>query len=159
MVFNYYSLPLYFFSLLSDITDRKEAEEELKTPATTDMLTGLWNRRYFMQALEKELQRARRHGHDLSLIMLDVDHFKAINDSFGHQAGDCTLRQIGCLFLNRLRVADTVARLSGDEIAIILPETKVDHACERAGRSFIGGRPGSLPGQGRRPQPGDGIDS
>ncbi|HED24626.1 MAG TPA: diguanylate cyclase [Firmicutes bacterium] len=118
--------------LLRDITDRKETEEELKTLATTDMLTGLWNRRYFMQVLEKELQRARRYGHDLSLIMLDVDHFKTINDSFGHQAGDCTLRQISCLFLNRLRAADTAARFGGEEIAIILPETKIDHACELA---------------------------
>ncbi|MFO8192541.1 MAG: diguanylate cyclase [Bacillota bacterium] len=117
-----------YIILLSDITERQEAEEELKTLATTDILTGLWNRRYFIETMDKELKRAQRYRHKLTLVMLDVDHFKKINDSFGHQAGDYTLQHIGRLFLNRLRAVDTAARLGGDEIGIILPEINVDDA-------------------------------
>ncbi len=91
--------------------------------AITDGLTGLYNARYFYQALERELERSQRYGHPCSLIMLDLDDFKKYNDRYGHQAGDDLLRELAGLMCGVIRQADTPARYGGEEFAVILPET------------------------------------
>jgi diguanylate cyclase (GGDEF)-like protein len=96
---------------------------ELERLATTDALTSAFNRRYFMSKLEDEVERARRYKHPSSLLMIDVDHFKRINDSFGHDVGDAVLIQLVKLLEGQVRQLDTVARIGGEEFAILLPET------------------------------------
>ena len=89
-----------------------------------DSLTGLRNRRAFEERLEDETRRWRRNGSDVSLILLDVDHFKAFNDTFGHPKGDDVLRVVGRLLREELRPTDFAARYGGEEFAIILPNTE-----------------------------------
>ena len=95
---------------------------------TTDELTGLNNRRHFFQRLEEELPRAKRYGHDISCIMLDIDHFKQVNDTYGHLTGDKVLMTLALLFATGFRETDVVARYGGEEIIILLPETDVEQA-------------------------------
>ena len=101
----------------------EQMNEELERLATTDALTSAFNRRYFMSKLEDEVERARRYKHPSSLLMIDVDHFKRINDSFGHDVGDTVLIQLVKLLEAQVRQLDTVARIGGEEFAILLPET------------------------------------
>lgn len=91
--------------------------------ATRDALTGLVNRRQFMTTAEAERRRARRYGHAITLGFLDLDDFKAVNDRYGHEAGDQVLRVVGMYLMRRLRNVDTVARLGGDEFVVLLPQT------------------------------------
>jgi diguanylate cyclase (GGDEF)-like protein len=114
--------------IFRDITELKAAEEKLNRLATTDDLTGLWNRRYFMQASEKELKRAQRYGHFFSMIMIDIDWFKDVNDTYGHSAGDKTLQDLAGLITSRLREVDVTARLGGEEFGVLLPSTNLDCA-------------------------------
>jgi diguanylate cyclase (GGDEF)-like protein len=102
--------------------------------AITDELTGLFNHRQFYRQLEQELKRTRRYGHPLSLIMLDVDHFKPYNDLYGHLSGDEALRLIAARLKNSTRGVDVVARYGGDEFGIILPETDPRQAWVQAER-------------------------
>jgi diguanylate cyclase (GGDEF)-like protein len=88
-----------------------------------DALTNLLNFHAFHEALEKEIQRAKRYGHHLGLIMADIDHFKAVNDTYGHLTGDYVLKEVAKFLQNFLRTSDMVARYGGEEFAIILPET------------------------------------
>lgn len=109
--------------LLHDISESHSAEEKLKLLASTDYLTGLWNRRYFTDSAERELKRADRYNRTFSVIMMDLDFFKQINDNYGHSCGDQTLISLAGILKERLRVVDTVARLGGEEFAILLPDT------------------------------------
>ncbi|MEM7523395.1 MAG: GGDEF domain-containing protein [Pseudomonadota bacterium] len=114
--------------------------QELQTLASTDPLTGLANRRHLMTALEKELNRHRRFDEPLSVAMLDIDHFKRVNDTYGHDAGDDVLRAIGHLMVKDLRAYDIIGRLGGEEFAILLPNTDFEDGvgiCERL-RALIG---------------------
>lgn len=97
--------------------------DNMKIMAVTDGLTGLFNHREFYQSLRRELERARRYRHTLSLLMIDVDDFKQFNDRFGHPAGDFSLRKIGELLRKCARTSDIIARYGGEEFAVILPES------------------------------------
>ncbi|MCR3922505.1 MAG: diguanylate cyclase [Firmicutes bacterium] len=114
--------------LLKDITERKQVEEQLQILATTDELTDIWNRRYILSAIKTEIARAKRYQQFFSLLMLDIDHFKLINDNFGHAAGDVALRQVSSHLQKRLRKVDIVGRMGGEEFCVILPGTKLEDA-------------------------------
>lgn len=88
-----------------------------------DGLTGIHNKRYLIEQLERELSRAKRHGRPLTLVMCDIDHFKSVNDQLGHLAGDYVLKEVAQLAQSRLRPDDVIARYGGEELAILLPET------------------------------------
>lgn len=103
--------------------DLKVANQELTRLATTDFLTGVWNRRRFMELGDAELARVRRSGRNFGVVMMDVDHFKAVNDTYGHDAGDAVLRALADACVDRLRNVDIVGRMGGEEFALILPET------------------------------------
>ena len=118
----------------SDVTDLVRNAEQLEKLATTDGMTGLHNRRQFMKLAEAEWGRFQRHGHPLSLLMLDVDFFKSINDRFGHYVGDQVVAQIAALCREGRRVSDVVARIGGEEFALLLPETSIEAAYVVAGR-------------------------
>lgn len=106
-----------------NITDRKLLELELVRLATTDSLTGLPNRRYFLQVANLEAVRVLRFGAVASVVMVDLDHFKSVNDTYGHGVGDETLRQITQLLAKHLRQIDVLARIGGEEFTIMLPGT------------------------------------
>ena len=120
-----------------DITQSKIIHEQLRRMATTDSLTGILNRRRFMELAEGELERCKRYFRPLSLIMLDADRFKAINDVHGHDVGDTVLRAIAQTAQSVLREVDIFGRIGGEEFAVILPETGLDAAAEAAERLRI----------------------
>lgn len=123
-----------FVGFRTDITDLKKREFELERLATTDSLTGALNRRSFMEAGDAELRRARRYGAPLSLVLMDVDHFKQVNDRFGHAAGDEVLRRLVPVIQAALREHDLVCRYGGEEFAVLFPET------DQAGAAVIAER-------------------
>ena len=106
-----------------DVTALKQAEAELQRLSTTDPLTGAYNRRMFMDLLAGEMQRAGRYGESCSLMMFDIDHFKAVNDQYGHDAGDRVLQEVVRLSMETIRQADTLARWGGEEFMVLLPRT------------------------------------
>ena len=114
----------------------KNAAEHRKAQslAITDELTGVYNRRAFQKVLDRELRRSKRYQKPLSLIMLDVDGFKAINDTYGHEAGDSVLKTLASQLQGSIREIDFLARYGGDEFAVILPETKAEEAAILAER-------------------------
>jgi diguanylate cyclase (GGDEF)-like protein/PAS domain S-box-containing protein len=112
----------------NDVTKYKRMEEELRCLSITDPLTNAYNRRYFIQVLEQEIKRTQRTGLSFSIIMLDLDHFKNINDCFGHNDGDHVLKKLVDLINGRIRKIDTLARWGGEEFIILLPDTPVDKA-------------------------------
>ena len=112
--------PMHFISQIEDITERKRTEERLHYLADHDTLTGLFNRRRFEQELMQQLARCQRYGESAALLLVDVDHFKTINDTRGHRVGDVVLKHFAELLGRRLRKTDIVARLGGDEFAIML---------------------------------------
>ncbi|MEW5902738.1 MAG: diguanylate cyclase [Pseudomonadota bacterium] len=118
----------------TDITERKAMEERFERQAHLDYLTGLNNRRHFMELGEIELARAQRHGHQLSVFMLDIDHFKQFNDTYGHKAGDTVLQKLAAIMRDTLRSVDILGRVGGEEFAVLLPETDLDEAQEVAER-------------------------
>jgi diguanylate cyclase (GGDEF)-like protein/PAS domain S-box-containing protein len=105
--------------------------ETLKTQSIRDPLTGLFNRRYMQESLERELRRAARSERQLSAILLDIDHFKQYNDSYGHEIGDVVLRELSSLLLSQIRFEDIACRLGGEEFILILPETSLEVAQQR----------------------------
>jgi PAS domain S-box-containing protein len=115
----------YLAGFFRDITERKAAEDELQRIATTDSLTGVANRREFARLLKKEMGRARRYGVSLSIIMYDLDHFKRVNDEYGHDVGDSVLRATCRLVTGHLRVTDLVARWGGEEFLVLTPDTDI----------------------------------
>ncbi|QHF07872.1 sensor domain-containing diguanylate cyclase [Pseudomonas fragariae (ex Marin et al. 2024)] len=117
---------------VSDITDLKRVEQELRALSVTDVLTGAYNRRYFQDRMQAELKRIDRHGGNLSIIMLDIDHFKRINDRFGHAAGDQVLKAISEKISQRLRSDDVFCRLGGEEFMVICPGTRGAQAYQLA---------------------------
>ncbi len=106
--------------------------ESLRKQSIRDPLTDLFNRRYMEESLERELRRSIRKEHPLALMMVDVDHFKQFNDSFGHEAGDVLLQELARLFHNQLRAEDIACRYGGEEFTLILPEAPLESAAERA---------------------------
>jgi len=109
-------------------------KERVRRLARRDQLTGLFNRREFESRFEDEFSRARRYGHDLSVMMLDLDHFKRINDTHGHPAGDAVLRGMGRLLEETTRTVDVPGRYGGEEFAVLLPETPLENARRLAER-------------------------
>lgn len=122
---------VWFFK---DITERKQTEKTLRTLSEQDPLTGVANRRFFMNCADAELIRSRRYRHPLSLILLDIDWFKRINDSHGHATGDAVLKHICAVCRATLRTTDTLGRLGGEEFGVLLPETSSDGAFQVAER-------------------------
>jgi diguanylate cyclase (GGDEF)-like protein len=117
--------------LLSNLSQQVAREKEL---ARTDYLTGVPNRRAFFEIAENELHRARRYNHVFSTAFIDLDNFKAVNDRFGHQTGDALLRLVAETIKKDIRIVDTVARMGGDEFAILLPEINARQARLAVGR-------------------------
>lgn len=124
----------YAVGSLRDITARKKAENLLTELATTDSLTGLSNRRHFMEQAEMQVQQAIRYQKHLSLMMFDLDHFKHINDTYGHDAGDKVLQAVASTVKQELRVTDIIGRVGGEEFAVAMPQTDRDMAVMAAER-------------------------
>ncbi|WP_319583044.1 PAS domain S-box protein [uncultured Pseudodesulfovibrio sp.] len=118
------------YSVIHDVTKRIELEQEMKLLATTDALTGANNRHQFFTLGGVEVQRAQRYDLPLSVIMLDIDYFKSINDTYGHAAGDQVLKALSGAVSSLLRVSDIFGRLGGEEFAVILPQTDLDEGAE-----------------------------
>ncbi|MBO6851606.1 MAG: diguanylate cyclase [Marinobacter sp.] len=117
-----------------DITESQRMTEELLRMSRTDPLTGIANRRVLMEVLEDEYNRAKRYGHHFSILILDLDHFKQINDRHGHTTGDAVLREFSRIVALEIRASDCFARLGGEEFAILLPQSDLHSARELAER-------------------------
>ncbi|HEY0833193.1 MAG TPA: diguanylate cyclase [Azospirillum sp.] len=109
--------------LNAEIARRQQLEEDLRRLATIDVLTNIPNRRHFMETAETESRRFHRYGRPLSLILFDIDHFKQVNDTHGHAAGDQVLSRLSDLCVTALREHDVIGRLGGEEFAVLLPDT------------------------------------
>lgn len=118
----------HFVAVMEDITERKRLQDELHRMATTDVLTGIANRRHFLERAQGEIARVARHGGALSAIMMDVDHFKKVNDTHGHAIGDAVLVALARTVAGLMRTNDLFGRLGGEEFAVILPDTDLDAA-------------------------------
>jgi diguanylate cyclase (GGDEF)-like protein len=110
----------------------RTANDENRRLSITDSLTGVFNRRYLMEQLASEIERGSRYGRCLSVIMCDVDHFKRINDTYGHQGGDEILKQFAQKLRDNLRASDWIARYGGEEFLVVLPETHLEAAAVAA---------------------------
>jgi diguanylate cyclase (GGDEF)-like protein/PAS domain S-box-containing protein len=141
--------PLHFIAQAQDISERRRLEAELHRRATEDELTGLLNRRGFQRELEAQLRRGRRYDEPATLMLIDLDGFKAVNDTFGHVTGDRLLRHVAEVLRGRLRGTDVIARLGGDEFAVLLPHTPTEGAAEvaRALAVELEGRPVEFDGR------------
>ncbi|HYR28028.1 MAG TPA: GGDEF domain-containing protein [Thermoanaerobaculia bacterium] len=120
----YQELEQRMHSLQRENLDLTVRNRKLSEVSSRDTLTGLYNRWYVIEKIDSELNRALRHGSPMSLLMLDIDHFKRINDTWGHPAGDQVLRSVGKLLRESCRVYDVPGRYGGEEFCIVLPETK-----------------------------------
>jgi diguanylate cyclase (GGDEF)-like protein len=107
---------------------------EVDKRSRTDPLTGLWNRHHFGEQLQRCLEAADRQGHPVSLVLVDIDHFKRVNDTWGHEAGDAVLKQLARILQDGVRSLDICVRYGGEEVAMLLPFTDSEHAVEVAER-------------------------
>lgn len=121
-------------SLKMRMSEIEALQAELREQAIRDPLTGLHNRRFLAETLERELGRAAREGYSVSLIMFDIDHFKRVNDTLGHAAGDAELRSLGAELKAHIRVGDIACRYGGDEFLVVLPNTPLEVATQLAER-------------------------
>jgi diguanylate cyclase (GGDEF)-like protein/PAS domain S-box-containing protein len=152
-VFDEAGLHIGYFGITRDMTERKRAERDLlganlrleeqlrhihelharmSEQAIRDDLTGVHNRRHFVDVAQRELERARHHGTMLSLVMLDIDHFKRVNDDHGHHVGDAALKAVGAMLAATTRAGDLACRLGGEEFAVLLLGVGHDDAMARA---------------------------
>jgi diguanylate cyclase (GGDEF)-like protein/PAS domain S-box-containing protein len=113
----------HYVGIQQDITERKELEESLEYRAKFDQMTDLLNRETLMNRFSDEVERMERYGHDLSFVLLDLDRFKNINDTHGHQTGDRVLQEVGRTIKDHIRTSDIPGRYGGEEFAVVLPET------------------------------------
>jgi len=120
--------------IIEDITERKKMENELETLATTDPLTGAKNRRSFLQLFEQEFAKSQRYGNTSALLILDIDHFKNINDTYGHDTGDKVLQRLVAEAHTTLRASDIFGRWGGEEFIVVLPESNIHQASTVAER-------------------------
>ena len=116
----------------TNVTKYKEMEKKLELAAITDGLLGIYNRRYCSQRLQAEIYRAKRYQSLFSIILMDIDHFKSINDNYGHDVGDAVLKSVANAIQSRLRQSDVFGRWGGEEFILILPETDLSHAAQLA---------------------------
>ncbi len=122
----------HFVAIERDVTQQKKLEKTLNQLTRTDALTDIFNRRAFDEILEAEYSRFKRTGDNYSLLMLDIDHFKSVNDSYGHSAGDEVLKEFARACRSNIRNHDTVSRLGGEEFCILLPDTSAQAAAKIA---------------------------
>ena len=153
-----------------DITERKQFESRLRFLADHDVLTGLFNRRRFIQELAHQVEVSKRYRQGGAVLILDLDNFKEINDSLGHGAGDDAVRTVGLALARRLRSSDVLARLGGDEFAVLLPYGDAENARTVASSMLdaLRGHPVFVAGRRVRVttsigvalfEPGEGLDS
>jgi len=121
-----------YIGVTRDATQRHETHQRLREQTIRDPLTGLFNRRFLDESLERELSRAKRDNLPLSLLMIDIDRFKHLNDTYGHQAGDEVIKRLGELIRNGARSADLPCRYGGEEFLLVLPNMTLERATERA---------------------------
>ncbi len=124
----------FIIGVISDITELKLLEQQLREKANTDFLTNLHTRRHFMDLANQELNRLARYDSPLSFMVLDIDLFKLINDTYGHQSGDIVIMKFAEICQSILRSVDIMGRIGGEEFAVMLPETNKDKAMEVAER-------------------------
>jgi len=128
------STGLEFTAIIRDETEKLDLIDQLRVEATTDYLTGLHNRRSFIKRLEEEISRSNRYDRPLSVAVIDVDDFKMINDTRGHEVGDKVLVALGDLFQDKCRDHDICGRIGGEEFCVLMPETTLEKASESAER-------------------------
>jgi diguanylate cyclase (GGDEF)-like protein/PAS domain S-box-containing protein len=143
--------PVHFIVHIEDISARKRMEASLQRLADHDPLTDLWNRRRFEEELRRQLARCQRYGEKAALLLMDLDGFKAVNDSFGHKAGDDLLKLVAATLKQRVRDTDAVARLGGDEFAVLLGNVSPDQAAEVAEQLHARVAAATVDLAGRRP--------
>ena len=114
------------------LVEIEQLQEKLREQTIRDYLTGLFNRRYLDETIERELARAKRDRFQLSVVMIDIDHFKSINDTYGHEAGDTVLIELGVLLNKYSRTSDIACRHGGDEFVIVMPNASPEDALKRA---------------------------
>ncbi|OSM05132.1 hypothetical protein MAIT1_03283 [Magnetofaba australis IT-1] len=127
----------HYVGLFSDITSRKMAEDRLKHQAHHDPLTGLPNRLLFEDRLHQAIASAQRYGSEIALLYIDLDKFKPVNDTYGHEAGDMALRTVSKRLTSLLRASDTAARIGGDEFVALLPELHDTESVKHVARKIL----------------------